>query len=299
MPWLWRQWREISGNAKFWIVLGVMIAVTDWIRNGPAWQVFGVMFLWIIALFLLLVGAKTIYKWCGWSLLIVGAVISVFSIASHEIKRSEIKSITATSQYNLSGTNRVIGDGNTVVGNVRLPNMGNGNTLVGPTDDRGNTILTNPVAIGYGAKGGPGAVVIGANAGIKDNSENIGKSIDRSPDSINTIDQVGNNTLVLGPKPFIASQHPVAINVFTNGVYLSSFSVQVANPTKESRLSFTRVPQCTLSNTMVQKATVGLQTTVVVKTGLQESHPSNYYEVTSFTSCPVKESDFGEFFLNH
>lgn len=59
-----------------------------------------------------------------------------------------------------------VGDFNTVVGNVAVPNkMGTGNTIVGATDSRGNTTINTPTVIGYGAKAGPGGIAIGAFAG--------------------------------------------------------------------------------------------------------------------------------------
>ena len=59
-----------------------------------------------------------------------------------------------------------IGDFNTFYGNVKPPkHLGSGNTFVGPTDDRGNTIVNQPMTVGYKAKDGPSSIVIGAFAG--------------------------------------------------------------------------------------------------------------------------------------
>lgn len=62
-----------------------------------------------------------------------------------------------------------MGNNNTLYGNVHPPaSIGNGNTIVGPTDDKGNTIIRSGpggLAIGSGAKAGPGGVSIGAGAG--------------------------------------------------------------------------------------------------------------------------------------
>jgi hypothetical protein len=59
-----------------------------------------------------------------------------------------------------------VGDESVVVGRV-APNtrVGNRSTIVGATDDRGNTILNTPMAIGHGAYAGPGSVAIGTGAG--------------------------------------------------------------------------------------------------------------------------------------
>ena len=37
--------------------------------------------------------------------------------------------------------------------------------FVGPTDDRGNTIINRPMSVGVGADAGPGGIAIGAFAG--------------------------------------------------------------------------------------------------------------------------------------
>jgi hypothetical protein len=59
-----------------------------------------------------------------------------------------------------------VGDESVVVGRV-APNtrVGNRSTIVGATDDRGNTILNTPMAIGQGAYAGPGSIAIGTGAG--------------------------------------------------------------------------------------------------------------------------------------
>jgi len=53
-----------------------------------------------------------------------------------------------------------------VIGNV--PNnsdIGEGSVVIGATDARGNTILNQPMALGFGAKAGPNSIAIGAFAG--------------------------------------------------------------------------------------------------------------------------------------
>lgn len=61
-----------------------------------------------------------------------------------------------------------MGNYNTIYGNVSIsPNaeIGDGNTIVGPTDERGNIIIRAGTTVGYGAHGDPTSVVIGAGAG--------------------------------------------------------------------------------------------------------------------------------------
>lgn len=57
-----------------------------------------------------------------------------------------------------------IGDDSVVMGNVS-GKVGNRSVVIGPTDDRGNTIINQPGAYGYGAHAGPGSIAIGAYAG--------------------------------------------------------------------------------------------------------------------------------------
>lgn len=59
-----------------------------------------------------------------------------------------------------------VGEDSVVMGNVP-PNtkVGNGSVVIGPTDNRGNTIINTPMAVGRGAKAGPGSIAIGAGAG--------------------------------------------------------------------------------------------------------------------------------------
>lgn len=59
-----------------------------------------------------------------------------------------------------------MGDNNTLYGNVKPPKkMGSGNTIVGPTDAHGNTIINTPTSVGAGAGFDPTGVIIGAGAG--------------------------------------------------------------------------------------------------------------------------------------
>jgi hypothetical protein len=43
--------------------------------------------------------------------------------------------------------------------------VGEGCVIIGPTDSQGNTIINNPIAVGYGAKAGRVSIAIGAFAG--------------------------------------------------------------------------------------------------------------------------------------
>ncbi len=57
-----------------------------------------------------------------------------------------------------------VGDDSVVMGNV-AGTVGSRSVVIGPTDNRGNTILNQPMAVGNNAHAGPGSIAIGANAG--------------------------------------------------------------------------------------------------------------------------------------
>lgn len=57
-----------------------------------------------------------------------------------------------------------VGKDSVVIGDVS-GNVGDGSVVVGPTDDRGNVILNQPMAVGRNAFAGPGSIAIGAGAG--------------------------------------------------------------------------------------------------------------------------------------
>ena len=57
-----------------------------------------------------------------------------------------------------------VGIDSVVIGNVS-GEIGNGSVVIGVTDDRGNTIINTPMAVGRGAFAGPGSIAIGAGAG--------------------------------------------------------------------------------------------------------------------------------------
>jgi hypothetical protein len=58
-----------------------------------------------------------------------------------------------------------IGSNNTIVNVPTPPNMGSGNTIIGPTDNRGNTIINQGgTAIGSGSCADSTSIAIGAGA---------------------------------------------------------------------------------------------------------------------------------------
>lgn len=63
-----------------------------------------------------------------------------------------------------------VGKDSVVIGNVS-GNVGDGSVVVGPTDDKGNTILNQPMAVGRNAHAGPDSIAIGANAEAGSNIE--------------------------------------------------------------------------------------------------------------------------------
>lgn len=59
-----------------------------------------------------------------------------------------------------------VGKDSVVIGNVPPDTkIGEGSIVIGPTDNKGNTIINTPMAVGRGAKAGPGSIAIGAGAG--------------------------------------------------------------------------------------------------------------------------------------
>jgi len=50
-----------------------------------------------------------------------------------------------------------------VIGNVN-GEVGDGSVAIGATDERGNTIINQPMAVGRGASAGPNSIAIGAGA---------------------------------------------------------------------------------------------------------------------------------------
>ena len=62
------------------------------------------------------------------------------------------------------GKKKKIGKDSVVIGNVNA-DVGDGSVVIGATDQYGNVILNQPMAIGRNAKAGPGSIAIGTNAG--------------------------------------------------------------------------------------------------------------------------------------
>src|SRR5437016_5676808 len=56
-----------------------------------------------------------------------------------------------------------VGIDSVVIGHVS-GNVGNGSVVIGPTDDRGNVVLNQPMAVGRNAYAGPGSIAVGAGA---------------------------------------------------------------------------------------------------------------------------------------
>jgi len=78
---------------------------------------------------------------------------------SNESKENNKETDMGANDNNLN-----VGDDSVVMGNVS-GNVGNRSVVVGPTDNKGNTILNQPGAFGYNAHAGPGSIAIGAHAG--------------------------------------------------------------------------------------------------------------------------------------
>lgn len=60
------------------------------------------------------------------------------------------------------------GKDSVVIGDVN-GEIGDGSVVIGATDNRGNTIINQPMAVGRGAKAGPGSIAIGAGASAGSN----------------------------------------------------------------------------------------------------------------------------------
>lgn len=55
------------------------------------------------------------------------------------------------------------GKDSVVIGDIS-GEVGDGSVVIGPTDDRGNTVINQPMAAGRGAAAGPNSIAIGAGA---------------------------------------------------------------------------------------------------------------------------------------
>ena len=60
------------------------------------------------------------------------------------------------------------GKDSVVIGNVS-GDVGDGSVVIGATDERGNTIINQSMAVGRGASAGPGSIAIGAGASAGNN----------------------------------------------------------------------------------------------------------------------------------
>jgi len=60
--------------------------------------------------------------------------------------------------------NVTVGNDSVAFGQVS-GSVGDRSVVIGATDSNGNTILNQPIAVGYNAHAGPGSIAIGANAG--------------------------------------------------------------------------------------------------------------------------------------
>lgn len=199
--------------------------------------------------------------------------------SSRQTAESELQTERRESEYRQRRLNRIhdsaltkaeaptapgkMGDENTIVGNVRMANMGSRNTIVGPTDSNGNTFITQPGAYGFGAQAGPGSIAIGANA------------------------RAGNITVATAPLPellYVTPRDPR----FTNGIYENAITVLIGNPAHnpKARLVYLR-PTCQLSNSVKQVSHVGFATDLDTKTGKVFNGEESEFELTIFTSCKV------------
>ncbi|WP_157958604.1 hypothetical protein [Salinicola sp. CPA57] len=74
----------------------------------------------------------------------------------------------------MSGKKPKVGNDSVVMGKVSEDlQVGDRSVVIGATDERGNVILTNPMAIGHGARAGKGSIAIGsgAMAGVDQNHQ--------------------------------------------------------------------------------------------------------------------------------
>ncbi len=102
-----------------------------------------------------------------------------------------------------------VGEDSVVMGKVPPnTNVGNGSVVIGATDDKGNTIINTPMAVGRNAHVGTGSIAIGANSGAdmkREPSATTGKtfigkkvtvSIGGEPPKANPNEIVGESTSV-------------------------------------------------------------------------------------------------------
>jgi hypothetical protein len=144
-----RNWREAAGSL-FWaaIPFAMIFFLWAWYGDGPL-----ALRNMILGMIGAVVGASG-FIWCG------------YVIADTSIAKAQTSAPTPSQPP-------AIGDNNTVVGITPPSHMGSGNTFVGPTDARGNTLLNRGgTAIGTEACASSTGVAIGsrANAGCRPNA---------------------------------------------------------------------------------------------------------------------------------
>jgi len=69
-----------------------------------------------------------------------------------------------------------VGKDSVVIGNVPSHiHVGDGSVVIGATDANGNTIINQPMAVGYGARAGKDSISIGAFSGAGHDEEMLSK----------------------------------------------------------------------------------------------------------------------------
>jgi hypothetical protein len=193
-----------------------------------------------------------------------------------------------------------VGKDAVVMGHVS-GNVGDGSVVVGATDSNGNTILTNPMAIGYGAQASPGSIAIGAGAkagSITDAtliSSNNSPIIQQGPGSAMSFNQSGGVTagtyiesnrteIYQGPKPFVFRVRLIMTNALENGIYKNIYRVDVGNPSDKMRFHIFGAPPIISAPTIED---VGGGTTYT----LMRSFPDIMYNVTVLTISPIPQTN--------
>jgi len=90
------------------------------------------------------------------------------------------------------------GKDSVVIGNVS-GEIGEGSVVIGATDERGNTIINQPMAVGRGASAGPGSIAIGAGA-------SAGSNVLHLIDTLKAVPEVQNDTTLLSAIDALAKE---------------------------------------------------------------------------------------------
>ena len=125
-------WLAISGLAG--VVAGMAspyFSLPEALQPFAPWLVYGGLLVMIISLVMAVVG----------------------TIRQRRLSRSRL----LTGEYK-------VGDDSVVIGETSGP-VGDRSVVIGATDNRGNTILNRPMAVGHKAHAGPGSIAVGADAG--------------------------------------------------------------------------------------------------------------------------------------